>query len=366
MPKEIEIEVNPVEPIVNEGKSFLPIPITDGIELMANYLHDEPESFTATGLFHALKNFNGFHQMWLEGNKVDALEHLFLAYMFDEKGVSVFADKNLRDDVAEEIVTRQMAEPYNFKITVLAFWARHSWCSLESSKEQLYTERMSLLDEAIAISEASDKGSIAYRVRPNLIYHKGCEYMFQELPEKGVIEFTACLQHLERDGFMSMWPHITTHDGNLGAIFRYHMILEARLNVGRALSGLKMDKEDVEMAAIKCMQDYVDHAREDSCIYDVALCDLFMANFYLDIIRKKVNPGETSLPLLDKVYEVSTRRIPIFDHDLIDHPAFTVAAEIRNLASVKSNLRKQAELRNNISTEKDKKDKEPKIKKKTK
>ena len=164
------------------------------------------------------------------------------------------------------------------------------------------------------LSESSETSSVAYRLFPNLLYHKACEFMFQELPEKGVVEFTASLQYLESDGRTSMWPYAATSDGRLLALFRHHMILEARLNTGRALSGLRMDVEEPEMAAIAYMQEYVDNAREDSCVYDVALCDLFMANFYLDIIRKNACPGESSLHLLEaKMQDTSTRRIPIFD-----------------------------------------------------
>ena len=337
-PEEIEIEVKVVEPVVNAGKSFLPIPLTSGIELIADYLKSEPESFTATVLFHALKNCNGFHQSWSEGNKADALEHLFLAYTFDEKGVSVFSDETARGEVANEILTRRIAEPDNFKLAVLEFWARHSWCN-SKSPEASYTERMCSLDKAIAMSESSETSSVAYRLFPNLLYHKACEFMFQELPEKGVVEFTASLQYLESDGRTSMWPYAATSDGRLLALFRHHMILEARLNTGRALSGLRMDVEEPEMAAIAYMQEYVDNAREDSCVYDVALCDLFMANFYLDIIRKNACPGESSLHLLEaKMQDISTRRIPIFDKNLIDHPAFTIAAEVSKFAGTRTHL----------------------------
>lgn len=335
--EEIEVKVETVDPIVNPGRSFLPVAVTTGIELMAAYLHNNPESFTGTTMFESLKNFQGFNQSWVEGNKHDALEHLFLAYAFDEKGVSVFIDTVQQASLENEISARLVREVDNFKLKMLQFWVTRS----SESSVNLFQSKMALLDEVISMAEVANPCSLEYRLRPSFAYHKACQCMFRDLPEQGLLHFTSALQMLETDENVSMWPYMTTGEDRLLALFQHNMILEARLNVGRALSGLRSDSEKPEQVAIEYITDFVHGAQEDSHLYDVALCDLFLANVYLDMIQKSGNPGESSLSLIERAKAISTRRIPIYNQGIIEHPAFTIAAEVAKFSVARTYLKER-------------------------
>ena len=315
------------------GGLFVPhMSFQDAAEMLGAYVNEHEESHTGQGLLHSLMHSTRFCECWTEGDHAAALDNLFLAYAFDEKGVSK-CNATMCSAVVCEIDQNYKAQHDDFKMLLLKFWTHHpAWRGADAVGH--FHERLRLLNRAIRISENADAFSMEVRLRPYLFYHRGCEFMFKQEREKGFLDFTAALQLLEDNDDMSMWPYMPPVSANAQTRLRDYMILEGKLDIGRALSGL-YHTEKSESAAAKFIQEYTEGARNDSHMYAVAFGELFLAKVNLGIATGR-DTVEENLHLLEKATAAASKKIPVFRKDTLnDHPVMTYAKQLVAMAQLR-------------------------------
>jgi TPR repeat protein len=222
------------------NKGLKPGTAADHMGTLIDYTALHPKSLNAQSMLHAYNHYLLFHATWPTGGPdlmileamTTAVNHLFLAYSFDEKAVSV-AYHVKQDGSGTPTPAGVYAKVAMFAEGMLEWNPNDFKYIMIKCYLNLNTLPLDDLSKAVAIGE-SGADPLAVRLLPRVLHLRGSILCFRKRQFDALRDFQRALHLLENNKQTSEFPYDVDASSDVLASLRHTMILNAKLSIAHA------------------------------------------------------------------------------------------------------------------------------------
>ncbi|KAK3269500.1 hypothetical protein CYMTET_22060 [Cymbomonas tetramitiformis] len=208
------------------GNPKVPGTAIDHLQIMGDYVMANPGSYSGHSMYCSLRHYMSAILFMDRKDYESAVHELFLAYLFDEKGVTIPYEVDLRTGQPN------LGSPFTEFFSYVDSELRESPRSLRLVVIKLFSspdleQRVIYANRAVELSTP--------QLAPRLLFTQGCMAAFCQRSAAAKQCFLKALQALRRDESYSLWPYYPS-DAFIGmARAREIMAATIQLHVGRIL-----------------------------------------------------------------------------------------------------------------------------------
>eukprot|EP00238_Polyblepharides_amylifera_P007659 CAMPEP_0196598036 /NCGR_PEP_ID=MMETSP1081-20130531/94082_1 /TAXON_ID=36882 /ORGANISM="Pyramimonas amylifera, Strain CCMP720" /LENGTH=1014 /DNA_ID=CAMNT_0041923659 /DNA_START=67 /DNA_END=3108 /DNA_ORIENTATION=- len=296
-----QVSSNPSQDIYTVG-GLVPPAVIDQIRVMEVYLDKEENhgSYTGRCMLYSLRHFLVARAFMSQGDFARAVKELYLAYIFDEKGISIECAGNKRSNVPSlapdflrcfQFIDEQfVSNPRDFELVCLKIF------TAQRMETRLYFSEL-----AVQLSPP--------HLLPKMLKLRGCMAMFSGNFVAGKEDFERALSILETNNSSSFWPYhpedLTVDWNSMRSVMK--LSLEAEL--GR--SALQTATKDLYKAK-RLLHKFQANAPPDTHWYWQSFADLSEAKIGIAEGKNLFPDVEELKQLVSESNRTMALRLPVF------------------------------------------------------